>query len=87
MDKVPRMLGLPDGVTACLFDLDGVLTQTAKVHDRAWKQTFDEYLAEHLLPRLGVDGGGLRQDAVEVEQAGGDAIWQAEHLPGSTTSA
>jgi beta-phosphoglucomutase family hydrolase len=39
-----RMLGLPDGVTACLFDLDGVLTQTAKVHDRAWKQTFDEYL-------------------------------------------
>ena len=38
------MLGLPDGVTACLFDLDGVLTQTAKVHDRAWKQTFDEYL-------------------------------------------
>ena len=28
------MLGLPDGVTACLFDLDGVLTQTAKVHDR-----------------------------------------------------
>jgi beta-phosphoglucomutase family hydrolase len=38
------MLGLPDAVTACLFDLDGVLTQTAKVHDRAWKQTFDEYL-------------------------------------------
>jgi beta-phosphoglucomutase family hydrolase len=40
------MLGLPDDVTACLFDLDGVLTQTAKVHDRAWKQTFDAYLRE-----------------------------------------
>ena len=40
------MLGLPDNVTACLFDLDGVLTQTAKVHDRAWKQTFDTYLRE-----------------------------------------
>jgi beta-phosphoglucomutase family hydrolase len=38
------MLGLPDAVTACLFDLDGVLTQTAKVHDRAWKRTFDEFL-------------------------------------------
>ncbi len=38
------MLGLPDGVTACLFDLDGVLTQTAKVHAQAWKQMFDEYL-------------------------------------------
>ena len=39
-----RVLGLPDGITACLFDLDGVLTQTAKVHAQAWKQTFDEYL-------------------------------------------
>lgn len=41
---VQPMLGLPDQVTACLFDLDGVLTQTAKVHAAAWKQTFDEYL-------------------------------------------
>ena len=37
-------LGLPEGITACLFDLDGVLTQTAKVHAQAWKQTFDEFL-------------------------------------------
>jgi beta-phosphoglucomutase family hydrolase len=37
-------LGLPDTVEACLFDLDGVLTQTAKVHAAAWKQMFDEYL-------------------------------------------
>jgi beta-phosphoglucomutase family hydrolase len=40
------MLGLPDGVTACLFDLDGVLTKTATVHARAWKQMFDDYLRE-----------------------------------------
>ena len=40
------MLGLPDGITACLFDLDGVLTQTAKVHAAAWKQMFDAYLKE-----------------------------------------
>jgi beta-phosphoglucomutase family hydrolase len=40
------VLGLPDGITACLFDLDGVLTQTAKVHAAAWKQMFDEYLRE-----------------------------------------
>ncbi len=38
------MLGLSNGVTACLFDLDGVLTQTAKVHAAAWKQMFDDYL-------------------------------------------
>lgn len=38
------MLGLPDGITACLFDMDGVITQTAKVHDAAWKEMFDEFL-------------------------------------------
>jgi beta-phosphoglucomutase family hydrolase len=38
------VLGLPDGITACLFDLDGVLTKTAEVHARAWKQTFDAFL-------------------------------------------
>jgi beta-phosphoglucomutase family hydrolase len=38
------VLGLPDKIHALLFDLDGVLTQTAKVHAAAWKQTFDEYL-------------------------------------------
>jgi beta-phosphoglucomutase family hydrolase len=40
------VLGLPDGVRACLFDLDGVLTKTAVVHAAAWKQMFDEYLRE-----------------------------------------
>jgi beta-phosphoglucomutase family hydrolase len=40
------VLGLPDAITTCLFDLDGVLTQTAKVHAKAWKQMFDEYLEE-----------------------------------------
>src|ERR687889_2934609 len=38
------MLGLPEGVRACLFDLDGVLTDTASVHTVAWRQMFDEYL-------------------------------------------
>lgn len=37
-------LGLPEGIRACLFDLDGVLTQTAKVHAAAWKDMFDDYL-------------------------------------------
>ena len=40
------MLGLPPEISGCLFDLDGVLTQTAKVHARAWKQMFDEFLGE-----------------------------------------
>jgi beta-phosphoglucomutase family hydrolase len=41
---IGRVLGLPSSVTACLFDLDGVLTQTALVHNAAWKQTFDSFL-------------------------------------------
>lgn len=40
------MLGLPEKVRACLFDLDGVLTDTASVHTKAWKAMFDAYLSE-----------------------------------------
>lgn len=38
------MLGLPDHITALLFDLDGVLTGTAALHRAAWKETFDPLL-------------------------------------------
>jgi beta-phosphoglucomutase family hydrolase len=38
---------LPPNIAACLFDLDGVLTQTAKVHAEAWKETFDAFLKKH----------------------------------------
>jgi beta-phosphoglucomutase family hydrolase len=40
------VLGLPDSIRGCLFDLDGVLTETAKVHDAAWKEMFDDFLRE-----------------------------------------
>jgi len=40
------VLGLPEQITVCLFDLDGVLTDTASVHEAAWKQTFDEFLRQ-----------------------------------------
>ena len=40
------MLELPDGLRACLFDLDGVLTQTAKIHAQAWKEMFDGFLRD-----------------------------------------
>jgi beta-phosphoglucomutase family hydrolase len=39
-------LDLPETITACLFDLDGVLTQTAKIHAAAWKEMFDGFLRE-----------------------------------------
>jgi beta-phosphoglucomutase family hydrolase len=41
------VLGLPDHITALLFDLDGVLTGTAALHRAAWKETFDPLLAKY----------------------------------------
>ncbi|MBB4910147.1 HAD family hydrolase [Actinophytocola algeriensis] len=46
------MIGLPDHITACLFDLDGVLTGTAALHRAAWKETFDPLLAARGLPEF-----------------------------------
>jgi beta-phosphoglucomutase family hydrolase len=40
------MPDLPDRITTCLFDLDGVLTKTADVHAQAWKQMFDDFLRQ-----------------------------------------
>jgi beta-phosphoglucomutase family hydrolase len=40
-----RSLGA--GLRAYLFDLDGVLTRTARLHASAWKAMFDVFLADH----------------------------------------
>lgn len=44
MEPRPDAVGLPAGITTCLFDLDGVLTDTASVHAAAWKEAFDGFL-------------------------------------------
>ena len=63
------MLGLPDAITAWLFDMDGVITQTAKVHDAAWKEMFDEFLrswsAEHNVPFVPFDPVGDYDEYVD----------------------
>jgi beta-phosphoglucomutase-like phosphatase (HAD superfamily) len=38
------VLGIPDNSGGCLFDLDGVLTQTARVHAAAWQEMSDDFL-------------------------------------------
>ncbi len=40
MPDVPRA----EPLEAVIFDMDGVVTRTARLHARAWKQLFDEYL-------------------------------------------
>lgn len=73
------MLGLPDQVTACLFDLDGVLTRTAVVHKAAWAETFDEFLRGRGRPftdedyNLYVDGRP-RADGVRTFLASRDIV-------------
>ncbi|MFK0058734.1 HAD family hydrolase [Streptomyces werraensis] len=52
-------LGLPEDIEACLFDLDGVVTNTAVVHAAAWKEMFDAFLrerdGEHFAPFTAAD--------------------------------
>lgn len=55
------MLGLPEKIGVCLFDLDGVVTRTAVVHDAAWKSMFDEFLRS----QAGPDGGYVPFDPVQ----------------------
>jgi beta-phosphoglucomutase family hydrolase len=69
---------LPPYISACLFDLDGVLTRTTAVHAQAWKETFDAFLREHeartgssLAPFRESDYAGFvdgrqREDAVQA---------------------
>ena len=59
-------LGLPGHITACLFDLDGVITQTASVHAHAWKEVFDEFQVPFQLPEDYDDyvDGKPREDGV-----------------------
>ena len=41
-----RLLGLPTGISTCVFNLDGVLVASAEFHAEAWRQTFDEFLSK-----------------------------------------
>ena len=55
-------LGLPESVRGFLFDMDGVLTRTASVHESAWKETFDRFLQSR-------EGTGFRPfDAQDYER-------------------
>ena len=58
----PR-LRLPKGISACLFDLDGVLTRTAELHAAAWKRTLDEAQRVGLSLRASADDPSANRTA------------------------
>ena len=74
-----ELLGLPSGTRACLFDLDGVLTDSGLLHAWAWGEVFDDFLLRnsektgwHFIPfdrvadyRAFIDGR-RRLDAIHV---------------------
>ena len=73
------MLGLPDGVRACLFDLDGVLTDTAAVHRAAWAATFDPVLRAHGQQPFGQTDGSSQHgpgQQFDGQQSGAAAVSQ-----------
>lgn len=61
-----------------IFDLDGVLTDTARLHRRAWRETFDDFFESHRAAGASVSGpftdeeylrlvdGRLRQDGARA---------------------
>jgi len=51
MGTNPAPIITPDRFDAVLFDLDGVLTDTARVHAASWKEMFDAYLAQRSAAR------------------------------------
>jgi beta-phosphoglucomutase-like phosphatase (HAD superfamily) len=57
--------GIPQGIEALVLDLDGVVTDTAKLHTRGGQRMFDDYLAERA-ERAGV--------AQELRDAGADLV-------------
>lgn len=58
---VSDLLASPVGVSTVVFDMDGVITDTASVHRVAWKSLFDDYL------RSRADDG--TEDFVEFAEA------------------
>lgn len=69
------MKGALDGIEAVIFDLDGVVTRTARVHARAWKETFDSLLARAAVVEdalAGVEAGcaGGFAEVIGVDRAG-----------------
>ena len=71
-------LGLPPRITACLFDLDGVITQTAVVHAQAWKRVFDEF---HI--PFEIDPDYARYVDGKPRAEGVRSVLAARHLPSS----
>lgn len=74
--KAPNRLGLAPHITACLFDLDGVVTKTAIQHARAWKQVFDK----HGIPFDEVTDYDAYVDGKPREE-GVRSVLEARHIP------
>src|SRR3954468_12912341 len=58
----PTVAGTLSPFDAVIFDLDGVVTNTAAVHQAAWKELFDSVLQDPRMPDDGDKGEFEGQD-------------------------
>jgi len=88
-------LGLPPRLRACIFRLEGVIAQTAKLHAEAWKELFDYYLEKRArevgLPFVPFDAvreyGAYLDDRPPFEGVRAFAVSRGVELPDSTIRA
>ena len=58
----PQLLGLPARTEACIFDLDGVLTDSGALHAQAWREVLDDFLLGRSSPEHRLAPFDLRAD-------------------------
>ncbi len=62
---MPSVMLRPRDVDAVVFDLDGVVTRTARLHAAAWKEAFDDFFAAHHPGQPPFDAQDEYQDRVD----------------------
>lgn len=80
------MTQLPAGIRACLFDMDGVLTDTARIHAAAWKEAFDAFLEDRAQGEHGEDEELRPFDATADYQAHVDGLPREDGVRAFLTS-
>jgi beta-phosphoglucomutase family hydrolase len=68
LPDLPHPPRLPDAIRACLFDLDGVLTDTASIHAAAWKEMSDAFLRGRAAPFVPFDAARDYDEHVDGKQ-------------------
>jgi alpha,alpha-trehalase len=87
VDDTTRVTIARGDYDAVIFDLDGVVTQTAAVHAAAWKRLFDGYLRERAARAAAAAAAGTTLDAGAAAATGSGAPTSPPPSPAGPTAA